>query len=190
VAKLVLDTAPTEWPISVDDLKSHLKWDDAAGSDDVDTDAHLLQLIKDATELAEAEAWKVFCTQTWVEYLDAFPTVIVLTKQPVASITSVKYYDSAGDLQTLSTDVYELGFIDGRGLVRLKYSQSWPDTWDHDDAIYITYVAGVDDAAVNVADKRAVAIIATTLATHRGDTAFSLPRAASELLAANTFRGW
>lgn len=190
MAKSVLSVAPTEWPISATDLKTHLHWDDAAGSDTYDSDAHLLQLVKDATAIAEAETWKRFCAQTWIDYLDSFPTFIDLQQQPVASITSVAYYDTAGTLTTLSSTVYELGSVNGRGVVRLTYGQSWPATHDHEDVVIVTYVAGVDDAAVNVSDKRAIAMIATWLATHRGDTEGKLPRAAADLLSENTYRKW
>ena len=114
---------------------------------------------------------------------------IDLAVQPVQSITSVKYTDTAGDLQTLDSGAYELGERNGRGMVRLQYGETWPMTLDHPDSVVVRTVCGYGlAAAVPDAIVRAVATIATALATHRGDADFEIPKAARAMLSLNTFR--
>jgi uncharacterized phiE125 gp8 family phage protein len=80
---------------------------------------------------------------------------------PVQSITSVKYYDSAGAQQTIAATVYELGDDNGVGIVRLKYDQQWPSGRGHYDDIVIRAVVGYGaEAAIPPALKLAVCEVA------------------------------
>lgn len=189
MAKLVLSAAPASTPISLADAKAHLRWDDANDNTSFDSDAQLTSLIARALDIAETETHSRFYTQTWDEYFDGFSNVIRLRVQPVQSITSITYYDAGGTLQTLSTDVYELGQENGAGVVRLKYMQTWPTTWGHEDCVIVKSVCGYGLAAsVPESIKLAMLVLVTWLSTHRGDDDATLPRQAREMLSQYTFR--
>ena len=191
MAKLVLNTGPLATPILLADVKTHLRWDDAAGSDSFDSDAYLTQLISDAVDIAEAETWSRFIDQTWELYHDRFESPIVLPYPPVDSITEITYTGTAGDTQTLANTVYELGHQHGIGTVRLKYGQTWPATRDHEDVVKVTYKCGYGAAGSDVPDaiNHALKLIVAHLATNRGDTnAGSMPTAARSLLSQYSFR--
>lgn len=189
MSKTSLVTAAAATPIVLADVETHLKWDDAAGATDYDADAYLATLIDRALDIAETETWSKFYTQTWDEYFDGFDAVIRPTLQPIQSVTTVKYLDTAGSEQTLADTVYELGKLDGRDVIRLKYNQSWPACRSHEDVVYARIVVGYGVAtAIPDAILHAMHLIVASLATHRGETDFELPKAARQLLSQHTYR--
>jgi len=195
MAKLVLKTAPAVTPIVLADVKAHLRWDDADGSETYDSDAQLTQLISDAIAIAEEETWSRFITQTWTQYFDAFTDPLCLSNPPVASISSVKYQDAANAEQTLAATVYELGQENGIGVVRRKYNQDWPITLDHPDSVVVEFICGYG-LAVSVPDaiNQALKMIVAYLSSHRGDDdkniliTAALPRTIQSLLSPHSFR--
>lgn len=84
--------------------------------------------------------------------VDRFDTLsdMYLRWSPVQSITSITYVDSTSTTQTLSTSVYELGHIDGIGVVREKYDQDFPTVRGQEDDVTVTYVAGYGTSASSV----------------------------------------
>lgn len=82
--RLKLKTAPTVEPISLDEIKLHLKID---GADD---NALITALIKTARQLAEKETKRAFITQIWQMYLDSAPAEIGIPKPPLQSVESIK----------------------------------------------------------------------------------------------------
>ncbi len=189
MSKLSLVTAAAVTPISLANVKAHLMWDDADGSDTYDSDAQLTQLIDDALAIAEGETWSRFCTQTWDQYFDAFADPLYLSYPPAASITSVKYQDADDDEQTLADTVYELGEENGIGVVRRKYNQDWPVVLGHPDSVVVQFKCGYGVAA-SVPDgiTQAMKLIVTHLATHRGDADATLPNAVRALLSQYSYR--
>ena len=189
MSKTSLITAAAATPILLADVETHLKWDDAAGATDYDADAYLTTLIDRALDIAENETWSRFYTQTWDEYFDGFDAVIRPTIQPIQSITTVKYLDTGGSEQTLADTVYELGKENGRDVIRLKYAQSWPAVRAHQDVVYVRMIVGYGvTAAIPDAILHAMHLIVASLATHRGETDFELPKAARQLLSQYTYR--
>lgn len=137
MAKTVLITAPTTEPITPDELKTHLRIDDPA------EDAYLANLITTARKHLEEVYWTQFVTATYDEYYDQFSSPLRLSFPPLGSISSVKYTDTGGTLQTLATSVYEADEIDGVGGVRLQYQQTWPvDVRGHADSVVVQFTAG------------------------------------------------
>lgn len=134
--KKVIYAAPTVEPLSLEELKRYLRID---GDDD---DGDLLDLIRTVRGTLEEKTWRAFCTQTWDVYFDYFEDELVLPLPPVASITSIKYYDENGTQQTLSSSVYELGVYNEIGKVRLQYQQSWPVSRGHKDQVVVRSVHG------------------------------------------------
>lgn len=140
---LKLITAATTYPVTLADAKLHCKVDDVAD------DALITAMITSATELAEQELGRALMAQTWEVTLDSFPDAFELTRVPVQSVTSVKYYDTTGTLQTLSGSLYSVDTADGDGFayVTPAYNTSWPETRDQINAVSVRYVSGYTDAA-------------------------------------------
>ena len=102
-----------------------------------------------ATEAAEQMTCRALMPQTWELTLDAFPDALELTRVPVASVTSLKYYDSTGVQQTLLNTLYTLDSADDAGFAYVVpiYDGSWPSTRVQINAVALRYVAGYADAA-------------------------------------------
>lgn len=144
---LTQSVAPTEEPLEIDDIKSHLRIS-------IDEDDQLLvTYIKVAREILEARMRRQFVTATWKLYLDEFPTTSVssgftagrfikLPRPPLQSVSSITYFDSDNVSQTLATTVYGVDTISEPGRIYLKSGQSWPSTYDVPNAVTITYLAG------------------------------------------------
>jgi uncharacterized phiE125 gp8 family phage protein len=82
---------------------------------------------------------------------------IVLGHDPVQSIDSIKYIDTDGNQQTLSTDVYQLDSTCPSRIL-LKANQSWPSTMDIENAVTVEYAAGFGDSAAMVPEPIKLAI--------------------------------
>lgn len=134
----ILDAA-TE-PVTLDQAKSHLR------VDGTDEDTLITALIKAARQDAENRLQRTLLESTWRLTLDAFPRawpydVILLGWGPIISVSSVKYYDPAGTLQTLDPSAYRLA--DGG----IESATSWPATQARRGAVEVTYLAGYGAAA-------------------------------------------
>lgn len=149
---LELKTPPTQQPVTLAEAKKQVEV--AAGI--TYHDEHLARLIKAATSEVERLANLSILTQTLVLRLDCFPggcERINLPRPRLQSVTSITYYDTAGDLQTLSTDVYKVLANQQPGQVALKYNQVWPSVYGEAEAVAIEYVAGFAGAASQLADR-------------------------------------
>lgn len=140
---LKLITPATDLAVSLAEAKLHLR------VETTDEDALITALIMAAAELAEQKTGRALMPQTWELTLDAFPDAFQLTRLPVASITSIKYWDTAGSQQTLGTGLYTLDNTDdyGPAYVVPVYGGSWPDTRGQINAVAVRYVAGYATAA-------------------------------------------
>ncbi len=137
--KLQLVSAPASEPITVSDLKTHLRIDAAT------EDSYLPALIAAARETVEQRAWRALFTQTWDLTLDRWPSgrSIKLPKPPLQSVTYVKYTDEDGVQSTLSSDAYVVDTAGEPGRIVLKIDQSWPSaTLQVTSAIVVRFVCG------------------------------------------------
>jgi len=112
--------------------------------DGTDMDAIIPAWVAGVTAHAEHCTNRAIINQTWKLTLDSFPTAIELPTSPVASITSIKYYDTSNVQQTLSALDY---FLDNSSDYGLHYvvpvaGTIWPDTYDRINCVEVTYVAG------------------------------------------------
>ncbi len=96
MANLYITSEPATEPVTLAEIKSHLRVD---GSDE---DTYIDTLIASARKYCEAYTNRVFITQTWVQEEDLFTSPIHLKVNPVISLTSLKYYDSSDAQQTLT----------------------------------------------------------------------------------------
>jgi uncharacterized phiE125 gp8 family phage protein len=141
---LNLITAATIPALTTAEAKAHLRVDHSAD------DAKIDRIVGQATRAAEqALGGRALLTQTWELSLDAFPPACELTRTPVASVTSVKYVDAAGTLQTLASNLYTLDAADqyGPAFVVPAYGTEWPTARDQVNAVVVRYVAGFTAAS-------------------------------------------
>lgn len=140
---LKLITPPATEPVSLVEAKAHLR---VTGSDE---DTLITALIAASREAAEHELGRALISQTWEKTLDMFPEAIELPNVPVQSVTSLKYLDSDGAEQTLSSSSYTLdNASDSRpAWVTPAYGRTWPDTYAEVNAVKVRYVAGWANAA-------------------------------------------
>lgn len=132
-------TAPTLEVMDLDSLKAHLRITDDASN------AVLDSYLQTATDEAEQYLGRGLLTQSWTLLLDDFADVIPLPMAaPLQSVTSVKYYDTAGVQQTLATSVYGTDTTSRPGTVVLKPGQSWPSVQSdkRNGCVEIIYVVG------------------------------------------------
>jgi uncharacterized phiE125 gp8 family phage protein len=177
----VLTVAPATTPVTLPEAKAHLR---VLHDDDDDL---IVSLIETAT--AYLDGWsgvlgRAIMTQTWRQNFSAFGEAMRLALGPVASVTSITYFDGSNVSRTLATSVYAL-FTDARGsYVALKPDQTWPATYGREDAVSITFAAGADAAPAPI--KTAILIHVAHLYMHRGavgDQTSTLPLSHQALIA-------
>ncbi|HEY1191939.1 MAG TPA: hypothetical protein VGE74_30190, partial [Gemmata sp.] len=156
---LKLVTPPASEPVTVSEAKARLRITIS------DEDADIGDMIAQARELCEAGCQRAFITQTFSLYLDRFPGStgdIRLPRPPLQSVSFVKYYDSAGDLQTLDPAAYYVATASEPG--RLRPVDYWPATFCRPEAVEVRFVAGYGTAAdVPAAAKAAVQLTVKAL---------------------------
>lgn len=139
---LELVTAPTEEPVTVDEVKAHLRIDND------EDDVYLGLLIAAAREHAETRIRRQLCTATWKLRLDCFPCwQIDVPLPPLVSVTTLAYTDTGGTTQTLTENTHFTKDI-YREPARIipAYGQVWPATRDTVNAVSLTFVAGYGGA--------------------------------------------
>ena len=167
---LNLITPASTYPVDLASAKLHCRVDIA------DDDTLITALITAATEMAEQKTGRAIMTQTLELTLDAFPEAFELTRVPVQSITSVKYYDTTGAQQTLSNTLYALDAADDFGFAHISpvYGGTWPTTRDQINAVAVRYVAGYADAAsVPQSIKNWILLMVSTMYANRETEAYS-----------------
>lgn len=160
----VRTVAPADLPVTLEDMKSYC----VVMHDDDDAVLMAMQ----AAAVSHLDGWsgilgRCIVTQTWAQDFTGFCTPMRLPLGPVASIDSIVYFDTAGDQQTLSSDVYVLRADALGGYVDLKVGQAWPATQGRPDAVTVTFVAGSAPADVPAAIKAAISMLVAHWYRHR-----------------------
>ncbi len=168
---LSLVTPPTEEPISVDELRTHLRLE---GADDSENSL-LSGLIEAARLRVETETRRQVVTATYDMFLDEFPQrkasddwgvdsalppqdrefgrklsldAIEFPLPPLQSVVSVQYLDGNEDLQTVSSSVYRVDAVSEPGRVIPAPDSFWPvGTSRVPNAVQIRFIAGYGDAS-------------------------------------------
>ncbi|MBF0232500.1 MAG: phage head-tail connector protein [Desulfamplus sp.] len=140
---LKLITAPTASPIDATDLKYHLRLDGT------DHDLYIPGLIEAGTKRVELFTNRKLVTQTWEIYGKSFKDIIdmVIPLGQTQSIVSVKYADSDGVEQTVSSDEYALIFPGCDGAkITFDTGYALPDvSWD--GCVTVRFVCGYGAAS-------------------------------------------
>jgi uncharacterized phiE125 gp8 family phage protein len=158
---LTLVTAPTSEPLTLAEAKTQC----GVATDIGYHNEQLEALVEAAREKVETDTGRALMSQTWDYEFDLFPcglAPIYLPKNPVSSITHVKYYDTDGTQQTLATTVYHASRFLNRepAEVRLKKSQQWPSLYGEQGVISVRFVCGYANAlAVPESLKSAVKLL-------------------------------
>ena len=146
-----LITAPMLEPLDLEEVKKHLRF----GSTTEDT---LIDgWIVGARQYFEAQTGRQILTATWELWLDGFPPdEIELPYPPLQSVTSVKYIDLTGNLQTVTSTDYvveaPVGPFAGRGRIRRAFGTVWPSPQPRPAAVRIRFLAGYGDQPGDVPD--------------------------------------
>lgn len=138
---LKLITAAQDAPVTLIEAKLHLR------IDSTDEDALIGAMLFAASEVAEQKTGRALMPQTWELSLDDFPASFVLTRVPVASVTSIKYTNTAGVVATLDAGQYTLNAGDDftSATVTPAYGVVWPATRGDVGNVKVRYVAGYED---------------------------------------------
>lgn len=186
----VLVTAPAVTPVTLQELKQHLRL--VAGAETYTTEDGPLQIYLDAA-VAHLDGYsgvlgRCIVTQTWRQDFDAWDRVMRLPFL-AASIASVKYRDSAGQLSTVSADDYALKSDDLGSYVRLDDDFAHPSDLAQSNGVLVEFTAGYGVAVdVPAALKAAVLLLAGHWYANReavvtGTIATELPMAIAALIA-------
>lgn len=136
MATYKITTEPTSEPLSLTEAKAHLY------VDSTDHDTLISALITAVRQSVESFTWRALCNQQQTKYFDyteASQAFLLITKGPVVSIDSVKYVDSTGALQTLSTDDYESDVISEPARIRIT---GMPQVKDVMNCLQVNFTCG------------------------------------------------
>ena len=175
---LTLVTPPTFEPLDLDACKQYRRRIDYVEEDNVFT-----ALITVARERCEAFLGRAICPQTWDLVLEGwpgrprfgmpppqpqpYPSRIQIPLPPLASVASVKYYDTNEIEYTMDAADYYVDTDTQPGRVALQYARIWPTTVLRPaNGIRVRFTAGYGVAAYAaiiagggaVADAQAAAI--------------------------------
>lgn len=134
-------TPPATEPISVEEAKLHLR------VDATDEDTPIARMIVTARQEAENLTRRALITQTLELGLSHWPERINLPRPPIASVTSIKYMDTAGTLQTLDPSDYLVDNYSEPARIVPAYGKTWPLIRHQPNAILVRYVAGYGSAS-------------------------------------------
>ena len=173
--RLTLTTAPKIEPISLTEVKKHLRLatTDAEAAAYTSEDNLLNRLITVARTQAEQETGRALITQTKTLYLDEWPggKEIRLPYPPLQSATVTYRLEDDDDydetLSTVDTDI-----VSEPGRIVLKPNESWPSgTLYTDKPIKIEFDCGYGDEADDVPEgiKSAILLKISDLYENRGE---------------------
>lgn len=126
--RLSLVTAPSSEPLTLDQVKDHLR----LVKGETSQDDYLLRLLKAARQKVEDLTGRKLVTQTWNLYRDQWPdsdySDILLPFAPLQSIasTGITYTGATGGTTTFSSTAWDDDTVSVPPRVVLKYGASWP----------------------------------------------------------------
>ena len=142
---LTVITPPGVEPITADEARLQTR---AASTED----AYLALCIKGARASCESLTGRALITRTVEQTFDGFDSAgLILQSRPVASLTTVKYDDTAGVEQTLAS--CQLATVNDLVLVLPPIGTDWPDTRaDKAGTVRVRFTTGYGATAASVPD--------------------------------------
>ena len=183
-----LQTAPTLYPVTLAEIKTHLRIDAGTIDDEVSESTALDSIRLAAIAHIEVITRRKLLTQTWDYYLDEWPDVdfIRIPFGRLQSVTSVSWKDTDGTETTLTANTDYLVETNGDAIGRLvlPHGESWPsDSLYPSKPIKIRFVCGWT-AAASVPDCITNAIkLAAENIYYRGEVVKELDAAIMSLVA-------
>ena len=162
MAGIVVSTAPTQEPITIQEVKDYLRLEDSL-------DERVLQdLIETARIFCEEHTGRALMTQTLTMTVDAYDELadplwegwktgpylnyykdyIDLVKSPVQSVTSVKTYNDADESTTMAASKYYVDNAREPARVVLRTGETFPTALRVANAIEVVFVAGYTSQAL------------------------------------------
>lgn len=132
---VVVTAAPAAEPIATADAKLHVRVD---GNDE---NGLIDSYVAAARSHVEGVTGTRMVTQTVSLKTDDWNDLADMPVAPIQSITTIAYVDTAGDVITLSTDVYETRLDLLEPSVALKHGKAWPARYPG-SLITVTAVVG------------------------------------------------
>lgn len=161
IGGLTVITAPTFEPVTLTEMKTHLRYD-------YDNENTLIEtLIRAAREWVENYTGRALVEQTLEYAIDSYPDEMRLPRPPIIEVESFKYTDSAGTSTLLAANQYTLD-TSAPLLPRIvpAYNVSWPGTRSQPSSLRIRYKAGYaregspdDHAAVPASLRAAIKLL-------------------------------
>ena len=181
---LVLTAAPAVEPLTVDEVKAHLRIDHS------DEDMLLASLIASSRLHIEAALDLALINQSWSWALDAWPDprALELPLRPVQSVEAIRVAAEDGTMVQLSPDRF---LVDGASISSrvLSTSESWPRPGIPALGIEVAFTAGFGDepSAVPQPIRQALLMLVAHWYEHRepvaiGTEATRIPDTVSALL--------
>jgi uncharacterized phiE125 gp8 family phage protein len=188
--KTSLYAAPTEEPVTLDQIKLHLRVE----TDGNVEDEYLENLITTARQQVEDDTGRKLITQTWDYFLDGFGNKcftyggdyyrdycsgqgIKLPFGNLQSVTYVKYKDSSGTetTMTVTTDYLVETNGDQCGRIVLPFAHVWPTVVLYpSNPISIRFICGYGDATdVPEKLKQAIKRLCSIMYEDRGEMQYS-----------------
>jgi len=148
-------TQPAVEPITLTEAKANLRVNNTVEND------LITSYIVAARKWVENYTWRPLITQTWTLFYDFSDvqsiknSTITISKNPVQSISSVKYYDINNTLQTLDSSNYYTDL--GGDIASINFINQLPTIYNRINALQIEFVCGYG-LAVSVPDNIKAAI--------------------------------
>lgn len=114
----------------------------AARINGADLDEMIESQVRTITEELEHLTGRAVIEQTWRVSLDAFPEAVQLPKPPVASVSSVKFFDLDGIERTLDPQDYMVDAASEPGYIVPAPGRAWPATANRINAVVVDVVCG------------------------------------------------
>jgi len=148
-------TQPAVEPITLTEAKANLRVNNTVEND------LITSYIVAARKWVENYTWRPLITQTWTLFYDFSDvqsiknSTITISKNPVQSISSIKYYDNTNTLQTLDSSNYYTDL--GGDIATINFINQLPTIYNRINALQIEFVCGYG-LAVSVPDNIKAAI--------------------------------
>jgi uncharacterized phiE125 gp8 family phage protein len=149
-------TPPAALAVSLASAKDTLRID----MDDTSLDGLITLWIKGVTQEAEHATGRAFVSQKWRVTLDSFPAAIRLARAPAMSVESVKFYDQAGQLQTLDPADYYADIVSQPGYIVPGIGKAWPSTQVRANAVTVDITCGYGPDSTTTPECAALYILA------------------------------
>ena len=146
-------TAPTVEPLTLEQVKAHLR---VSHTDDDSTIEIYMRAARMTVEGPEGFLGRALVTQVWELVLDGFPiNEIKIPLPPLQTVDSIKYDDSNGNEQAVSTQDYWVDNVNEPGWVVLTAGTVWPTPLDAVNSVRVRFTAGYSPTADSPPDLRA-----------------------------------